>query len=69
MLTSACVRSTPVSRAAVYRQAAATPLGLRPACLYTAARETGVDLTQAEVSNVAGVSAVTVRNSYRELRD
>ncbi|PSQ42267.1 transcription initiation factor IIB [Halobacteriales archaeon QS_9_68_42] len=45
------------------------PSGVAAACLYTAARETGVDLTQAEVSNVAGVSAVTVRNSYRELRD
>ena len=45
------------------------PSGVAAACLYTAARETGVDLTQAEVSDVAGVSAVTVRNSYRELRD
>ena len=39
------------------------------ACIYTAAREAAYELTQAEVSDVAGVSAVTIRNSYQELRD
>ena len=45
------------------------PSGVAAACLYTATRETGVDLTQTEVSDVADVSAVTVRDSYQELRD
>jgi len=45
------------------------PSGVAAACIYTAAREAAYELTQAEVSDVAGVSAVTIRNSYRELRD
>ena len=45
------------------------PSGVAAACIYTAAREAACELTQAEVSDVAGVSAVTIRNSYRELRD
>ena len=45
------------------------PGGVAAACLYTAADEAGYDMTQSEVSDVADVSAVTVRNSYRELRD
>jgi len=45
------------------------PSGVAAACIYTAAREVAYELTQAEVSDVAGVSAVTIRNSYRELRD
>jgi len=45
------------------------PSGVAAACIYTAAREAAHELTQAEVSDVAGVSAVTIRNSYRELRD
>ncbi|PSP80715.1 transcription initiation factor IIB [Halobacteriales archaeon QS_4_69_225] len=44
------------------------PSGVAAACIYTAAREVAYELTQAEVSDVAGVSAVTIRNSYRELR-
>ncbi len=45
------------------------PSGVAAACIYTAAREAAYELTQAEVSDVAGVSAVTIRNSYQELRD
>ena len=45
------------------------PSGVAAACIYTAARKAACELTQAEVSDVAGVSAVTIRNSYRELRD
>ena len=45
------------------------PSGVAAACIYTAAREAAYELTQAEVSDVAGVSAVTIRSSYQELRD
>jgi len=45
------------------------PSGVAAACLYTAADEAGYGMTQAEVSEVADVSAVTVRSSYRELSD
>jgi transcription initiation factor TFIIB len=45
------------------------PSGVAAACLYTAAREAGYDMTQATVSEVADVSAVTVRSSYQDLRD
>ena len=45
------------------------PSGVAAACLYTAAREAGYDLTQAELSDVADVSAVTIRTSYQKLRD
>ena len=45
------------------------PSGVAAACIYTAARKAACELTQAEVSDVAGVSAVTIRSSYQELRD
>jgi transcription initiation factor TFIIB len=45
------------------------PGGVAAACLYTVARDAGYDLTQSEASEVAGVSAVTVRNTYHDLRD
>lgn len=45
------------------------PSGVAAACLYTAARRGGYDLTQREASDVAGVSAVTVRNTYQDLRE
>ena len=45
------------------------PSGVAAACLYTAARRAGYELTQRETSDVAGVSAVTVRNTYKDLRD
>jgi transcription initiation factor TFIIB len=44
------------------------PSGVAAACLYTAAREADYDLTQRELSEVADVSAVTIRSSYQELR-
>jgi transcription initiation factor TFIIB len=45
------------------------PSGVAAACLYTAARRAGHDLTQAEAADVAGVSAVTIRNTYQNLSD
>jgi transcription initiation factor TFIIB len=45
------------------------PSGVAAACLYTAARQAGHELTQQDVGDVAGVSAVTVRKTYQELRD
>ncbi|MEF8778173.1 MAG: transcription initiation factor IIB family protein [Natronomonas sp.] len=45
------------------------PSGVAAACLYTAARRAGHDLTQAEAADVAGVSAVTIRNTYQDLSD
>jgi transcription initiation factor TFIIB len=44
------------------------PSGVAAACLYTAARATGADLTQAAAAEVAGVTPVTVRNSFVDLR-
>lgn len=45
------------------------PSGVAAACLYTAARKAGHGLTQKDAADVAGVSAVTVRNTYQDLRD
>ncbi len=45
------------------------PSGVAAACLYTAARNAGHDLTQQAAADVAGVSTVTVRNTYKDLRD
>jgi transcription initiation factor TFIIB len=45
------------------------PSGVAAACLYTAARRAGHGLTQTAVADVADVSAVTVRNTYQDLRD
>jgi transcription initiation factor TFIIB len=44
------------------------PSGVAAACLYTAARALGGDVTQADAAEVAGVTAVTVRNTYTDLR-
>ena len=45
------------------------PSGVAAACLYTAARSAGHELTQQAAADVADVSAVTVRNTYQDLRD
>ena len=45
------------------------PSGVAAACLYTVARESSYDLTQDDAADVAGVSTVTVRNTYQDLRD
>lgn len=45
------------------------PSGVAAACLYTVAHEDGYELTQAEAADIAGVSAVTVRNTYHDLRE
>lgn len=45
------------------------PSGVAAACLYTVARQSKYNLTQAEAGDVADVSTVTIRNTYQELRD
>ncbi|WP_338740176.1 transcription initiation factor IIB family protein [Haloplanus salilacus] len=45
------------------------PSGVAAACLYTAAREADASLTQAAAAEVADVTPVTVRNTYRLLQD
>jgi transcription initiation factor TFIIB len=45
------------------------PGGVAAACLYTAAQETGVGLTQQAVADVADVAPVTVRSTYYDLRE
>lgn len=43
------------------------PGGVAAACLYTAAREEGVSLTQQEAADVADVTPVTLRSTYYDL--
>jgi transcription initiation factor TFIIB len=43
------------------------PSGVAAACLYTAARERDVELTQRAAADAAGVTPVTVRNTYTDL--
>ncbi|OYR56569.1 transcription initiation factor IIB [Halorubrum halodurans] len=45
------------------------PVRVAAACLYTAARQCDADYTQREAADVAGVTPVTVRRTYVELRD
>ncbi|MFQ3318994.1 MAG: transcription initiation factor TFIIB [Natronomonas sp.] len=45
------------------------PSGVAAACLYTVAQEASFDLTQREAAAVADVSAVTIRNTYHDLRE
>ena len=45
------------------------PAGVAAACLYTAATELDVDLTQAEAADVAGVTPVTLRGTYTDLQE
>lgn len=45
------------------------PGGVAAACLYTAARQCDADYTQQEAADAAGVTPVTVRRTYVELRD
>jgi transcription initiation factor TFIIB len=44
-----------------------SPVGLAAAAIYAAALLTNEKVTQAEVSGVADVSEVTIRNRYHEL--
>jgi transcription initiation factor TFIIB len=44
------------------------PSGVAAACLYTASRDCGGEVTQAIAADVAGVTPVTVRNTYTDLR-
>jgi len=43
------------------------PSGVAAACLYTAAKEHEVDLTQREAANTASVTPVTLRNTFQKL--
>jgi len=43
------------------------PSGVAAACLYTAAREGDVDVTQREVADVAGVAPATLRSTYQDV--
>ena len=45
------------------------PSGIAAACLYTAARGTEYQITQASAADVADVTPVTLRATYQELRD
>ncbi|WP_232686536.1 transcription initiation factor IIB [Halobacterium zhouii] len=45
------------------------PSGVAAACLYAAAQEHGVGLTQADAADVADVTAVTLRSNYYDLQD
>ncbi|SFL27056.1 transcription initiation factor TFIIB [Halogranum rubrum] len=45
------------------------PSGVAAACLYTAARGTDCQLTQRETADVAGVTPVTLRNTYTDLQN
>ncbi|MEM4295204.1 MAG: hypothetical protein QXS91_00090, partial [Candidatus Anstonellales archaeon] len=44
------------------------PTGVAAAAIYIAAAEQGERKTQKEVAEVAGVTEVTIRNRYRELK-
>jgi transcription initiation factor TFIIB len=44
------------------------PAGVAAACLYTAAQEQEIELTQAEAAKTAGVTPVTLRATYTELQ-
>ncbi|MFC7071363.1 transcription initiation factor IIB family protein, partial [Halobaculum lipolyticum] len=46
-----------------------SPVGLAAAAVYAASLLTNEALTQSQVSDVAGVSEVTIRNRYKELLD
>jgi transcription initiation factor TFIIB len=45
------------------------PSGVAAACLYAAAKDRGVGITQVEAANAAGVSPVTLRGAYYAIRD
>jgi transcription initiation factor TFIIB len=45
------------------------PCGVAAACLYAAARERGISLTQRAAADVADVTPVTLRATYAELSD
>ncbi|WP_313693306.1 transcription initiation factor IIB [Halorarum halobium] len=45
------------------------PSGVAAACLYAAARDRGLECTQAAAADVAGVTPVTLRNSYGDLQE
>jgi transcription initiation factor TFIIB len=45
------------------------PGGVAAACLYTAARALGAPCTQSEAADVADVTPVTIRSTYKEFRE
>ncbi|MGQ4556437.1 TFIIB-type zinc ribbon-containing protein [Halobellus sp. GM3] len=44
------------------------PSGVAAACLYTAGRDAGADLTQRDAADAAGITPVTLRSTYQDLR-
>ncbi|GAB7012965.1 transcription initiation factor IIB family protein [Halolamina salina] len=46
-----------------------SPTGLAAAAIYNACREQDYDITQSEISDVAEVSELTIRNRYQEQRE
>ena len=45
------------------------PMGLAATVLYMSCIKTGEDITQKEISNVAGVTEVTLRNRFKDLKN
>lgn len=48
-------------------QSGKSPSGFAASCVYAAANLLDADITQTDVADVANVSTVTIRNSYREI--
>ena len=45
------------------------PMGLAATVLYMSCIKTGENITQKEISNVAGVTEVTLRNRFKDLKN
>jgi transcription initiation factor TFIIB len=45
------------------------PMGLAATVLYISCTRTGENITQKEISNVAGVTEVTLRNRFKDLKN
>lgn len=45
------------------------PSGVAAACLYTAAQEHGVSITQQDTADVAGVAPATIRSTYQDISE
>ena len=45
------------------------PMGLAATVLYISCIKTGESITQKEISNVAGVTEVTLRNRFKDLKN
>jgi len=45
------------------------PMGLAATVLYISCIKTGENITQKEISNVAGVTEVTLRNRFKDIKN